>query len=417
MPDFRPLAAQCQHALLEQCLPFWLKYACDGLGGGYFEYLAADGSTLEANKTVARQAEQVWAFAWLYTTLDAQPDWLDHALHGADFLAEHAHDSQLACYTTLDRLGNPIALMQQPLTHDPLTTARVAAAYAQMHLATGHDEWARLAKQTFQTLLVPYQTHRHTRLVAPPTQPQPLKPLSQPVAVLRALLDSQHLFTPADWKEATEPLLDELLTDFLDRRHDQFREFVGPGGAFSNTPEGRRLHTNLSVQAAAVVLETGAKLGNRKLVQQATNWVLALCERTWPTAPARPNRLAGPPVLVQGLPHYTDSKGQPMPFAEAGQRHAATHALALAMLANGYRHTRHSNVPDWLERLCQYTFQHFPATEPSYPWHPILPPTDPFVATPSTGCYGLIRGLAETRHYLTLCQQPEPHVPPRRSLA
>ena len=283
------------------------------------------------------------------------------------------------------------------------------SAYAQMYVATGQDQWARLAKQTFQTLLAPYQAHRHARLVAPPNQPQPLKHLSQPVALLRALLDSQHLFAPTDWKDAAEPLLDELLTDFLDRRHNQLREFVGPGGAFSNTPHGRRLNTGLTVQAAAVVMETGQRLGHRKLVLQATDWCLRLCERTWPTSP--PHRLAGPPP--QGLPCYTDSKDQPISFAEATHRHADTHLLALAALANGYRHTRHPAAPGWITRLYTYTFQHFPAPLPGYPWQVVLPPTDAFVATPATGCYGLIRGLAHTRHWLEQCQHPEP-VTPRR---
>ncbi|MEZ0541615.1 AGE family epimerase/isomerase [Fibrella arboris] len=407
MIDFHKIATHCQTALIDECLPFWLKYACDGLGGGYFDYLTTDGHTVDAHKTVARQAEQVWAFAYLYTNIDAQPDWLDHALHGADFLAEHAHTPQMGCHTYLDRIGNPTCMATSTFlpVHDPLTGARVAAAYAQIHQATGDDQWAMLAKQTFQGILRAYQAHREARL-STSNEPQPLSHLSQPLSLLRALVDARSLFAVTDWKEATEPLLDELLNEFLDKRHDVLREYVGPGGAFSNTPEGRRIATGLTMEAACLLIDVGTLLGNRKLTLQATNWCLRTCEWAWPVQPG------GRKDDRPGLDRWLDWKEQPLPFIGSDYRTATDHLSALAALTNGYWHTRHPEAPRWIKRIYDYTFQHFPDEKPATSWHLLLDthlqPVNLFKATAETGCYALIRGLATTWQHLDQCALLQP---------
>lgn len=389
---------------MEQLVPFWLKHACDGLCGGYFDYLTTNGTPLDADKTVARQAEQVWAFAYLYTTLDAQPDWLDHALHGADFLAQHAHTPRMACYTRLNRTGQPTVPLSGPTLNDPLTSARVASAYAQVYHATTDDQWAMLAKQTLQTALWHYQRTREVAHATPPDEPQSLRYLGHPVALLRALLDNHPLFDAAVWKEAAEPLLDEILNEFLDKRHDLPRDYVGVGGAFSNTPEGRRVSTYLTMEAASVLIEAGTLLGNRRLVLQAVNWCLRLCEWAWPSR-------ANEQVILDGLPRFLDWKGQQSPFPTATDRVAGDHLLTLSTLANGYWHTRHPEAPRWLRRLSDYIFQHFFHSN-STGWPMPLPeqqgPGSQFRTTADEGCYALVRGLADAGQFLNQCARLQP---------
>jgi N-acylglucosamine 2-epimerase len=395
LTDFSHIAVQCQHALTGQLIPFWLEHACDGLCGGYFDYLRPGGLPLDADKTVARQAEQVWAVAYLYTTAEAQSDWLDHALHGADFLAQFAHTPRMACYTYLSRTGQPVAPLHGPATGDALTTARVASAYAQVHLATGSDEWAMLAKQTLHTALRHYQTRCETALMASPDDPQPLRYLGEPVALLRALHDARPLFAAADWKEAAEPLLDVILNEFVDKRHDLLRDYVGVGGAFSNTPAGRRVSTGLTMETAALLIDVGTLLNNRKLVLQATNWALRFCQWTYPKE-----------ATFEGLPRYLDWKGQPLAFADAADRRAADHALTLAALANGYLRTRHPELPRWLGCLADYTFEQFPRPD-GKGWKATVPSHSELIAGTESGYYGVVRGLADAWQQLEACGKLE----------
>ncbi|MBO0934677.1 AGE family epimerase/isomerase [Fibrella aquatilis] len=415
MLDFHKIAADCQQALVHDLVPFWLRYACDGIGGGYFDLLTATGQAIEADKQVARQAEQVWAFAYLYTTLGADPDWLDHAQHGADFLAQFAHTDRMACYTRLDRMGRPAAPTHGPITHDPLTGARVASAYAQMHLATADDQWAMLAKQTLHVALRHYQTSREKALAAT-TGPITLRHLSGPVALLRALVDVRPLFSLPDWKEATEPLLDEILNEFVDKRQDILREWVLPGGAFSHTPEGRRVSTGLTMEATDLLVDVGVMLGNRKLTLQAMTECLRQCQWAWqgPTDNQTGRditRTVVPDSAIQGLVQWVDWKDLPMTFAGADHRLASVHALALAALANGYLHTRHPDAPRWLKRIADFALNQFPDHE-HQAWHMALTaknqPTSSFKAITDEGCYALIRGLASTAQYADQCAKLQP---------
>ncbi|MBO0937539.1 AGE family epimerase/isomerase [Fibrella sp. HMF5335] len=417
MFDFSKIASDCQRALVDDLIPFWLRHACDGIGGGYFDYLTATGQAIEADKQVARQAEQVWAFAYLYTTVEADPDWLDHAQHGADFLAQFAHTDQMACYTRLDRMGQPIAPTHGSATHDPLTGARVASAYAQMHLATADDQWAMLAKQTLHIALRHYQTAREKALAAT-TEPVALRHLSWPVALLRALLDARPLFTLPDWKEAAEPLLDEILNEFLDKRQDILREWVLPGGAFSHTPEGRRVSTGLTMETTDLLIDVGVMLGNRKLILQAMTECLRQCQWAWqgpaedhPARNAPRAMSASADVSTQGLVQWVDWKDLPVVFADANHRLASVHGLALAALANGYLHTRHPDGPRWLHRVANYAFGHF--SDPRHKaWHMSLSAQNQLVSafktTADNGCYALIRGLASTWQYLEQCAKLQP---------
>lgn len=401
MLDFQKIASDCQQALVRDLIPFWVRYACDGIGGGYFDYLTANGQAIDADKQVARQAEQVWAFAYLYTTVGADPDWLDHAQHGADFLAQFAHTDQMACYTRLDRMGQPVAPPHQPVTHDSLTGARVASAYALMHLATADDQWAMLAKQTLSVALSHYQTEHETAL-AGLNGPVGLRHLSHPVALLRALLDARPLFSFPEWKEAVEPLLDEILTEFLDKRQNVLREWILPGGAFSHTPEGRRISTGLTMEATGLLIEVSVVLDNRKLTLQAMTQCIHQCQWAWQGA-ADTGEL--------GLLPWVDWKDLPLVFAGANQRLASVHALALAALANGYLHTRHPDSPRWLRQIADYTFSQFADVQHKV-WHMSLDarnqPLSILKNTADEGCYALIRGLTDTWQYLDQCAKLQP---------
>lgn len=392
MLDFHKLSADYQQALLRQVVPFWLKHGRDGLCGGYYDRLSATGEVIEGNKSVALQAQQVWAFAWLYNRFDGQPGWLDHARHGGEFLSQFAHQDDLSCYDQLDRRGRPVALAT-----DALPDAWAVSAYAQLHRATGNDEWAMLATQTFATLL-----QRRNRIRAEQAQAvggfQQRQCLNEPAALLQTILAMQPLLDEERYKEAVDTVLQELLYEFLDRRTETLREFILPEGAFMNTPEGRRLNVGLTFQTIVVLLDLCTESGNRKLAMQVVTWALRLCEQAW-------DDIAG------GLNQYVDFKNQPLVFADWQQKWAWVQVEGITALIKGYFQTRHPDCPKWFKRIHEYTFTCFPdARQPG--WHLVVDAhRQPLVtakAMPPVSCASLIHSLAETAQTLTRCGQLQP---------
>lgn len=397
MLDFPKLSADYQQALLRQVVPFWLKHGRDELCGGYFDLLSATGQAIEGDKFVALQAQQTWTFAWLYNSFDGQPTWLAHARHGATFLRQFAHDDDLTCYARLDRRGKPVA----PAL-DVVPDCYAVMAYEQLHRATRDDEWATLAKQTFSNLL---QRRQAIRVGQAGTIGgfRELRHLSEPVAVLKAVLAMQPMLDEDPWKEAVDAVSHELLTEFLDRRTDTLREFIMPDGAFVNTPDGRRLNVGLSCQTAGYLLDLYTRsspsgAGTRKATIQVVTWCLRICEQAWDE-------------LTGGLNQFIDLKNQPVIFPDWQQKWAWVQVEALTTLVKGYFYTRHPDCLKWFKRIHDYTFQHFPDPKQGG-WHLALDgqkqPVAQAKATASVGCFSLIRGLVETAQTLTKCGQPQP---------
>ncbi len=392
MLDFKLLSATYQETLLGHIVPFWLKHSRDELCGGFFNALTNDGQPIDADKIVVLQAQQVWAFSYLYAEVQDKVVWLDHARHGARFLAQFAHDDRLHTYALLDRRGNPVS----PAT-DAVPASAVVLAYAQMHRATDEDEWAMLAKQTLTTLLERRAAVRAEQ-AATLGGFRIVRHLSEPVAVLNALLAMKDLMDEQSWKDAIESVTAELLNEFLDKRLDLLRETVGPEGTFYNTPEGRRLNPGLVFEAAGYLLDLSQHTGNRKLALQAVTWVLRFCEGAW-------DEIGG------GLEQWVDLKDEPCLFPEASHRVASAHLEALAALSKGYFYTHHPDCPKWIRKIHDYTFQFFP--DPKYrAWHLALDragkPLLPIKATLTTGCFPFIKCLNDTWRMLEKCGQLQP---------
>ena len=369
------------------------------LCGGYFDLLSVTGEVIDGDKSVTQQAQQVWAFAWLYNTLDGQPAWLEHARHGATFLRQFAHTDALTCYAQLDRRGRPVAASSTIIPN-----CSVAMAYAQVFKATGNEEWAVSASQLATTLLDQWEQSRAQQIDQLSAFRQ-IRHLSEPLALLKMLLDVQPLIEEETWKRHADLIIQELTHEFVDRRTDTLREYILPQGSFINTPEGRRINVGLTFQAAgylldfyadSVPLKTGV-VGNtyRKLATQIVQWCLQLCEQSW-------DELAG------GLNQFIDMRQQPTLFADSQQKWAWVHTEALAALLKSYYYTRQSACLTWFKRIHDYSFHHFPDSKHPGWYLAIDQHSQPLMNVKSfhaVGCYSPVRCLAEVAQLLTKCEQ------------
>ena len=73
--------------LLENILPFWLKHVRDRDYGGYHTCLDRDGSVYEYDKLCMWCAGRiVWTYSHMYNELERNPEWLELARCGVDFV-------------------------------------------------------------------------------------------------------------------------------------------------------------------------------------------------------------------------------------------------------------------------------------------------------------------------------------------
>lgn len=146
--DFKQLAAQYKNELFENVLPFWLHRSQDFEQGGYYTCLNRRGEVFDTDKFVWLQGREVWLFSMLYNKVEKQKEWLDCAVQGGEFLKKHGHDGNYNWYFSLDRKGAPLV---EPYNIFSYTFATMA--FGQLSLATGNQEYADIAKRTFDIVL------------------------------------------------------------------------------------------------------------------------------------------------------------------------------------------------------------------------------------------------------------------------
>ena len=114
-----PYAALYKAELLENILPFWLTHSKDTAHGGYFTCLDRDGSVYDTDKFMWLQGREVWCFAFMYQHLEKHPEWLQMAVHGAEFMERFGRDSEGNWYFSLTADGKPTRALDRFVFDQP----------------------------------------------------------------------------------------------------------------------------------------------------------------------------------------------------------------------------------------------------------------------------------------------------------
>ena len=388
--EFNKLAAQYQESLFRTIIPFWTQHSRDTLCGGYYNALTEEGEVFNTDKYIHLQAQQVWAFAWLYQHVDAIPQWLEMARHGADFLLTHGRRTDGRWLAEVDRRGRPVRLSETVLPD-----CFAAMALTQLYQITGQEDLAAIARDTIQHLLEARQQHLQEQ-ESLLDGIRRFKSVREPMMILKTLLEAHSLFE-GDWlKETYEAILSEIQNQFFDKRINVLRENSLPEGGFSDSPLGRRLHPGLGFETAGYLLEAAEWSGNRRLTQQAITMGLQLAELSWDGSQGG------------GFLQYADLKDRPSVYSEWDRKVGWVHSEALSLFSRGYIRTRHPECLKWFRRVHEYTWEHFPDTKHKE-WFDVLDrkgqPVTTCKATPEKSPYHLIRNLHDTWRALEQCAQ------------
>ena len=87
-------------------------------------------------------------FSMLYNKVEKRKEWLDCAVQGGEFLKKYGYNGDYNWYFSLDRSGRPLV---EPYNIFSYTFA--AMAFGQLSLATGNQEYADIARKTFDIIL------------------------------------------------------------------------------------------------------------------------------------------------------------------------------------------------------------------------------------------------------------------------
>lgn len=94
--------------LVNDVMPFWLKYGIDKENGGYFTCLNRDGSLMDSNKSVWFQGRFAFILAYAYNHIEKRQEWLQACKNGIDFIEKYCFDTDGRMFYEVTATGVPV---------------------------------------------------------------------------------------------------------------------------------------------------------------------------------------------------------------------------------------------------------------------------------------------------------------------
>ncbi len=347
MTNFNALRALYQSELLDNVVPFWLSKSQDNEHGGYFTCLDRQGNVFDTDKFIWLQGRQVWLFAMLYNKVEKRGEWLECAIQGAEFLKRHGHDGAYNWYFSLTREGRPLV---EPYNIFSYTFA--AMAFGQLSLATGNQEYAEIAKRTFEIILQKRDNPKGRWNKAHPGT-RKLKTFSLPMILSNLTLEIEHLLDKETVERTMEECIHEVMNLFLrPELGGIIVENLNDDGTLSDTFDGRLINPGHGIEAMWFIMDLGVRLNRPELVEKAVETTLTMVEYGWDKE-------------HDGIFYFMDRKGYPPQQLEHDQKLWWVHMESLISLIKGYQLTGNQQCIDWFKKVHDYTWKHF--KDPEYP--------------------------------------------------
>jgi N-acylglucosamine 2-epimerase len=347
MNNFNILASQYKTELFENVLPFWLIHSQDKEFGGYFTCLDRQGNVFDTDKFIWLQGRQVWMFSMLYNKVEKRQEWLDCAVQGAEFLKKHGHDGNFNWYFSLTREGAPLI---EP--YNIFSYTFVAMAFGQLSKATGNDEYAEIAKRTFDIILSRRSNPKGKWSKAYPGT-RPLKGFSLPMILSNLTQEIEYLLDKEIVERTMEECIQEVMEVFLrPELGGIIVENVNQDGSLSDSFSGRLINPGHGIEAMWFIMDLGIRLNRPELIKAATETTLRTVEYSW-------DKKYG------GIFYFMDRRGFPLQELEWDQKLWWVHVETLVSLLKGYQLTGSEEALRWFEKVHDYTWNHF--KDPEYP--------------------------------------------------
>ena len=339
MNQLKSLTQLYKNTLLDNVLPFWLQHSIDRESGGYFTCLDREGNVYDTDKFIWLQNRQVWTSSMLYNRLEQQPQWLDLARHGAEFLAQHGRDDGGNWYFALNRTGQPLV---QP--YNIFSDCFAAMAFSQYALASGSASAKEIALQAYNNVLRRQQNPKGKYNKAYPGT-RSLKSLAVPMILANLSLEMDWLLQSSQLDTILERTVAEVM-EFRDPKTGLMYENITPEGQHLDCFDGRLINPGHGIEAMWFVMDIASRRNDLQLINQAVDTVLNILDFGWDRK-------------HQGIFYFMDAQGHPLHQLEWDQKLWWVHLETLIALLMGYNLTGRNECWQWFNQIHDYTWNHF----------------------------------------------------------
>lgn len=373
-------------ALLDDCIPFWLKNGMDAEYGGMCTYLDRTGKRYVTDKSVWLNGRAVWVLSLLCDVYGERKEWKDAAYSCLRFLDEKCIDpSDGRMYFSMTRDGRPLRKRRYFFSETFYIIGN-----AQVYKSFGDQKALETARKYYDFLFDIYTDPKNDPFKITPKvigETRSGRAFGAPMI----LLNVTHVLIGCDpersalYLERAKKLTDDIFTYFYKPEFGVFLESVGPNGEF--TPEaagGRTINPGHTIEAVWFLLNQAEFNGDKSLIERAAAIFDAAVEIGWDKE-------------YGGILAFTDALGAPPEQLEHDMKlwWPMTETLISALML--YEMTGEAKYWDWFVKADEYSFSHF--ADPEFgEWYGYLrrdgtPTQAPCKGNLFKGCFHLPRAL------------------------
>ena len=336
--------AECyREDLVQNIMPFWMKYGLDRENGGVYTCVARDGELMDTTKSVWFQGRFAYVCCFAYNNIERRQEWLDAAKSTIDFIEAHCFDTDRHMFFEVAADGTPLRKRRYVFSE-----SFAAIAMAEYCKATGDRQYADKAMQIFKDM-----RHRLTTpgLLEPKYLPT-VKSIGHSITmilinvanVLKQVIDDPEL------DEQTDISLKSLTKNFVHPEFKALLETVGPNGEFIDSINGRLINPGHCIETSWFLMDTAERRGDKELLKFALQGLDWSWDWGWDKE-------------FGGIINFRDCKGYPQ--QDYSQDMKFWWPQCETIIANLYAY-KLTGDEKYLERhriISEWTYAHFPDHE------------------------------------------------------
>lgn len=329
--------------LMENVIPFWMKYSLDRKYGGYLHCLDRYGKPYTDDKYMWMQARGLWIFSKLYNTIERNKEWLHAAQLGYDFIKKYGFSQEGRLYFGVTRDGKPLFKPWHIYTETFCIIGMV-----EYYRATGRKDVLEEATELYCRITqrlnrgdIESNTYPNTRY---------LKAHAISLIMLGTTYELSKVHRDSKYSEMIEGYLHEILYKFYKPDKKALFEYINTDDSLHDSPDGRTINPGHAIESAWFILQYLRENPDKERIERTVGIIENSLTLGWDNK-------------YGGLFYFIDYESKPNPSLEWDMKLWWVHCETLYGLLLGYHLTGKKSLFEWYEKVHDWTFSHFPDRE------------------------------------------------------
>lgn len=258
---------RCLTDLVEDIMPFWMKYGLDPVNGGVYTAVDREGRLMDSTKSVWFQGRFGYVCAALYNNVRKETSWLEASRSAIDFIESHCVDTDGHMFFAVTAEGNPVQKRRYVFSE-----CFAAIAMAEYALASGCMIYADKALELFNRIIKMISTPGFL----PPKYDFQARGHSITMILINVALVIKQVCDAPVLDNYISKAVYEIRDYFMKEEYHTVLEMVGPGGELIDTCAGRTINPGHCMETGWFILEVARQRGNDpemvKIGTQIIDW-------------------------------------------------------------------------------------------------------------------------------------------------